>query len=124
MTQSKAIRDLIEERRKQDEKWGVQNHPDFYSWVGGVMDGETSREAGRRRCRALGIPTEEEAREALLKSAQRNNTNWAQILLEEVSEAISADPDAIRDELIQVAAVAIAWVECLDRQEPLSEENE
>ena len=41
---------------------------------------------------------------------------WRHILVEEVDEAIAeADPVRLRAELVQVAAVAVAWVEATDR---------
>jgi len=40
---------------------------------------------------------------------------WEMILLEEVWEALAeTDPVKLRAELIQVAAVAVAWVEDID----------
>lgn len=50
---------------------------------------------------------------------------WSLILGEEVGEACEAalsalfgggQTDALRDELVQIAAVATAWIECLDRR--------
>lgn len=45
---------------------------------------------------------------------------WITILTEEVGEsakaALEENPDEYRKELIQVAAVAVAAIECLDRQ--------
>lgn len=45
--------------------------------------------------------------------------SWALILLEEVSEAVEAigDVTALRAELVQVGAVACAWVEAIDRRQ-------
>lgn len=45
--------------------------------------------------------------------------SWALILLEEVSEAVEAigDATALRAELVQVAAVATAWAEAIDRRQ-------
>ena len=46
---------------------------------------------------------------------------WLAILSEEVGEAARAileggeTRDGLRDELVQVAAVAVAWIECMDR---------
>lgn len=44
------------------------------------------------------------------------------VLVEEVGEVARAicerDPEAMREELVQVAAVAVAWVEALSRVEP------
>lgn len=43
---------------------------------------------------------------------------WDGLLLEEVYEALAeSDPAALRTELIQVAALAVAWVEAIDRRE-------
>lgn len=43
---------------------------------------------------------------------------WCVILAEEFGEAARAvyesDPEALREELVQVAAVAVAWIEDLD----------
>ena len=54
--------------------------------------------------------------------AKQNRLEWATILLEEFLEAIHetvtpVDKAALRMELIQVAAVCVAWCEDLDRGE-------
>lgn len=42
---------------------------------------------------------------------------WRHILQEEVAEAFAElDPAPLREELIQVAAVAVAWIEAIDRR--------
>lgn len=42
---------------------------------------------------------------------------WLDILREEVLEAFAEDdPARLRTELVQVAAVAVAWVEAIDRR--------
>ena len=39
------------------------------------------------------------------------------VLLEEVSEALAEDdPARLREELLQVAGVAVLWIEALDRR--------
>lgn len=47
-----------------------------------------------------------------------DDTYWATILGEEFGEAcqdaLEANPVGLREELIQVAAVAVAWIEALD----------
>ena len=71
------IDEILVERQKQDEKWGVQNHNSWY---------------------------------------------WLAILMEEVGEVAHAicgkrhDFLNYREELIQVAAVAVAMIESLDRE--------
>lgn len=48
----------------------------------------------------------------------RGNGSWAHILTEEVAEAIDEaranNTAALREELIQVAAMCVAWVEAID----------
>jgi hypothetical protein len=96
-----AILDEIKaERASQEAKWGEQNHPDgtdpmFASYR------ESARDMCERRF-AAGIGT------------------WKDILAEEVAEAhAETDPALLRAELIQVAAVAVAWIEAIDRREPV-----
>ncbi len=70
--QATAIMHIREERRRQDKKWGVQNH---------------------------------------------TNMRWLPILMEEVGELAKAlNEGTMTDgELTQVAAVALAWMECHER---------
>jgi hypothetical protein len=90
--------EVADERIRQDEKWGEQNHP---SGTGGVtlrrwadQDRSICQEAFRK-----GVGT------------------WRHILNEEVSEALAEDdPAKLRTELIQIAAVATAWIEAIDRR--------
>ncbi|MDF3309785.1 hypothetical protein P3H15_32725 [Rhodococcus sp. T2V] len=85
------------ERARQDDKWGEQNHPD------GTGPGyQKHAHAARRRCKA---------------AAEFGLVSFKDILDEEVNEAYAEDdPARLRAELIQVAAVAVAWVEKLDRE--------
>lgn len=52
---------------------------------------------------------------------KRGQGTWGHILIEEVAEAIEAattgDTSALRDELLQVAAVAMRWVDTIDVRE-------
>lgn len=82
MTHRDAVMwDIREERDRQDQKWGEQNHDDM---------------------------------------------TWTAILGEEVGEACQAalhdrfggdHAGTLREELVHVAAVAMQWIECLDRRE-------
>jgi hypothetical protein len=91
------------ERRAQDDKWGEQNHPDVPTYGG--------RPA---------IPTAAAARAWVESQVVTGRLSWLDILVEELAEAVEAidagDTDATRAELVQVAAVVAAWVECIDRR--------
>lgn len=103
-----AVRSVVSERARQDAKWGVQNHPDLPPW----------KEAIAEPCAWFGIPEADEARQACESAFKNGRGSYAHIFVEEVCEAIEAAPDPVklREELIQVAAVAVAWVECIDRR--------
>ncbi len=86
------------ERLRQDRKWGVQNLPDGTGGDGYVKAAN----------RARGLC------EAAFKDKKGT---YKHILLEEVAEAMAeSDETKLSTELIQVAAVAVAWVECIQRR--------
>jgi len=91
-----AIKEIINERARQVIKWGKQSWPD-----------------------GTGKPTAQTFAESAksLNDYERTTgeTNWARILEEEFWEALTeTDPKKLREELVQVAAVAVAWVEDID----------
>lgn len=92
-----VLADIGTERERQFEKWGPQHHPD------GTLDIPSRREA-RERLRALC-----DAR------AAKGKVSWLDILNEEQAEAAAeTDLMALRKELVQTAAVAVAWIEDID----------
>ena len=100
------LTEIFHERVRQQVKWGEQNHPNFPPEL-----------APENRCRDFEIPTASDARLLCENAAEDGSLTYADILLEEFSEAFEApDEDALRAELIQVAAVAHAWVDCIDRK--------
>lgn len=111
-----AVISVLQERERQDAKWGEQNHP---------MVGRAARLrliSPRRECARLGILGADEAREACDHAHRNDEGTYAHILIEEVAEAIEASSehgdasDAAREEWVQVAAVALAIVESIDRK--------
>lgn len=91
-----ALEDVARERRRQDEAYPNEN----------LSDG-TSR--GEWRSMA------DHARETCNVFTDAGMLTWLHILQEEVFEAFAEeDPAELRKELIQVAAVAVAWVEDID----------
>jgi hypothetical protein len=101
--------EIHDERVHQDEKWHEQNHPDGTGnrWF------EFERDFYRDLCERM---------------TAEGKITWRHILLEEVYEALAEeDPAHLRSELVQVAAVATAWIEAIDRRRALpdreAEEN-
>jgi hypothetical protein len=57
------------------------------------------------------------ARNSNDRAVREGTLTWTHILEEEVCEALAeTDQERLREELVQVAAVACAWVECIDRR--------
>jgi hypothetical protein len=99
MSTATVLGEVASERAAQDAKWGEQNHPN------GTGD-------------AVAQLLAEQAKAITDKAAKQGTITYADILEEEFWEAIAeADPANLRTELIQVAAVAVAWVEALDRNQ-------
>lgn len=99
-----VLRDVVDERIRQDAKWGEQNHPNLPRDV-------------KHPCAFFGMPTADAARLHCEDAFKRGIGSYAHVLIEEVCEAIedAHDPVKLRAELVQVAAVATAWVEKIDR---------
>lgn len=102
------------ERKRQDAKWGEQNHADgtgmawpelvipAFGWASGGNQAEQAANLVRKACQ---------------RAAKTGHTTWLHILLEEIAETFAeTDPAALRVELIHTAAVAVAWVEAIDRR--------
>lgn len=95
------VNEVADERLKQNEKWGQQDHAS--------VRGERAR--GQFAVQAETWKQINDARVA------GDEIHWDGILLEEVFEALECKTEAeMRGELIQVAAVAVAWVEAIDRR--------
>lgn len=107
----KVTEEIRWERAEQDQKWGRQNHPDGTGPTVRVLEDTPW---------SLDLRTGSELSDIFRSKCQKNTPetdNWRDILLEEVFEAMAEDDqDRLRKELMQVAAVAVAWVECIDRR--------
>ncbi|MFT4225333.1 DUF4406 domain-containing protein [Micropruina sp.] len=91
-----ALALLADEIRRQDAKWGQQNHPDGTSSVWSVV-------ADRNR-------------KVTDRLAAAGRVTWRHILVEEVTEAIAEQGDQLSDELVQVGAVASQWIAARERR--------
>jgi len=95
-----VLAEIAAERDRQDVKWGQQQHP----------DGTGNLEQGKAA---------ESARDWCKSAFGSGYGTWSDILAEEVAEAnAERDPAKLRAELVQVAAVAVAWIEAIDRRNP------
>lgn len=102
-----ALLAVAAERDRQLALWGDQSE------IADFMEGVPAHE----RYVLYQIPDEETAKMAVESVKAVGQVTWADILVAEVAEAISADDiDSLRAELVQVAAVAVAWVEALDER--------
>lgn len=100
MSTVNILNDVWAEREAQDAKWGEQNHP-VHSW---------ERDASGYDWRADFWKVENDWQ------VKNGALGWDGILLEEVYEALAeTDPDKQIEELIQVAAVAVAAIESIQR---------
>lgn len=105
--------EVLREREKQDAKWGEQNHPFHDPVLTGRRDGVDEV----RLAEEYEIPTGSRAKQLTEYAARRRELCFAKILVEEVAEACGEqDPRKLREELVQVAATAVAAIEALDRK--------
>jgi hypothetical protein len=95
----RILGDFNDERDRQLEKWGEQHHPDGT----GGPEAEFQANWDRAVCE---------------QKAELGTLTWSDILKEEASEAFAeGDPAKLRAELVQVAAVAAAWIEDIDSRD-------
>lgn len=101
-----VLAEVEAERERQDQKWGEQNHPDGTGGRDPIRDDGTSR---------IAIAAWAKNRTDSMLAAE---CTYEAILTEEWAEALAeTDQAKLRSELIQVAAVAVAWVEKIDRDQ-------
>ena len=108
-SQVRIAMEAIRERRRQDDKWGRQDHP-FFSYFGGLQRTDNKLY---------------ETLEATYKwknqvaCSERGEVGWDTILLEEVFEALAkagVDDVEYEKELVQVIAVAMHMIEANQRR--------
>lgn len=92
-----VLKGVNEELNRQNELWGEQNHSD------GTGDEWWTISAGVQR-------------DSNDENDEVGALTWRGILLEEVYEALAeSNRQSLREELMQVAAVALQWAEAIDR---------
>ncbi len=106
-----VLKEVAEERQRQEARWGEQNHHDGTGPL----------------ALFLGARVPEEHTYADIRDRATEMTDWrsgskmvsyGDIFLEEVFEAMAeSDQGRLREELVQCAAVAVAWIEKIDRDQ-------
>ncbi len=93
-----VLQEVLNERARQNQKWGEQNWPFALATKYG--------------------PIAETAKKNCDNAHKAGKLTWNEILTEEVMEAFAESSSRKkREELIQVAAVAVAMIECIDRRD-------
>jgi hypothetical protein len=114
-----VLTEIADERARQDAKWGEQNHPLISLGLDGIHR-RRPFDAAIRTATWYDVPTATQARSACQANGPAEDDNWAAILLEEFCEFLEAaamrDEATARRELVQVAAVAAAAIEAMDRR--------
>jgi hypothetical protein len=98
--------EVLDERARQDAKFGEQNWPDgtgpSIPWPLFVGDGTAAANRARERCD---------------QRAKDGSLTFRDIAVEEIAEAFAEDkPARLRTELVQSAAMLVAWIEAIDRR--------
>lgn len=117
-----VLDEVAAERARQTAKWGVQRHPDGTGQYPLVNVQVAELRLGSELFAPLSVLGNLGAARLALAAkcatddrARAGRVDWRDILLEEVFEALAeSDPEKLRTELIQVAAVATQWVEAID----------
>lgn len=95
------VDEFFHERARQYDKWKNQSLPN------GTDD----------RNRGIWPALRDAARAECQEAAKNKKCTWLLVLREEVYEAFAeTDPVELRKELVQVGAVAAAWIEDIDRK--------
>lgn len=104
------------ERLRQDEKWGEQNYPS----VDPVLTGRPGGATAQRMAEEYEMPTAGRAKQLCDINAHRGELTFTHVALEEFAEVVEAATEGgdglAREELVQTAAVLIAWIEAIDRR--------
>lgn len=99
----KVLLEVEAERKAQDERWGEQNHP-----LGGGKNPAAAREVYAQKAEGWKAINDDRV--------EADTMGWDSIVLEEVFEALAEeDPQVAREEWVQIAAVAVAAIERIER---------
>ena len=103
-----VLDEVLERRRYQDGKWGPPESY-FHPWNAGILK-------PFQYLLDQGWASVDTVRRMVELEAKRGRLGYVEILFEEVAEAMDElDIERVREELIDVAATAVAAIESIDR---------
>lgn len=104
---TRVLREVGAEREAQDAKWGEQNHHNGTGHELMLPRGSAREQANRAQ-------VEND------RAVVDGHISFLAILVEELLEAnAETDRARLRAELVQLAAVAVGWIEAIDREAEL-----
>ena len=110
----RAVLDVMLERERQTEKHGVQTHLPDGTGPGVWLDPDIR---SARTFDELADSAKLRCKRASEHEGGDGSITFEHILTEEWAEALAeSDPAALRAELVQLAAVAVQWIEKLDEE--------
>jgi hypothetical protein len=102
-----VLGEISAERARQQQLWGIQDWPDL------SPTHPLTPEKATEQCEATKAATE--------AAFASEDGSWADIACEEWAEVVEAaahkDVPHLREELIQLAAVCVSWIEAIDRRQ-------
>lgn len=103
--------EIDDERRRQDAKWGPVTRAYDVDPVLAARGASPMRIAAEHE-----IPTEARAKQLCDLAAKQGVCTYTHIVVEELAEAVAAhaDKEAMRSELVQLAASVVKWIEGVD----------
>lgn len=110
--QNKILQEIKEERKRQFEKFGDQH---LLPSVDKVLNNRPGGCTPELMCEHYEIPSEPRAKFLCENSQKKRECTFTHIVVEELSESVSAkDDDTRRGELVQLAACVVQWIEAID----------
>lgn len=107
----KIVYDVLAEIKRQREIHPKDDHPSLDVTLLNRGGGCTPQ----RMAEHYEMPTEERAKFLCDTATKKGELTWAHIAVEELAEVICEfDEDKMRVEIIQLIAVLVSWVKCID----------
>lgn len=107
-----VVADVLLERSEMLDRWGDPTYPSVVE-----ISPSGDRELGEIQTGVYGLPPAREARAATEASRGAGTLTWGRIATQSLADAVAATDEVDRRaQIVQLAAVALAWVEDLDRR--------